>query len=290
MRIAVIGDIHGFWDAADTHYFNQSDYDALLFVGDLPKLTGGLDVAREIAQLQKPAWLIPGNHDGCTTLQLLSEIKGWHGVSNWCARGMGARVDKLAATLGSVRLAGYEHFELQAGLGLIAARPHAMGPDRFYYARHLQQRYGVDGFAASAKKLKALVDQCPENIIVLAHNGPSGLGSQAQDIWGCDFSPAFGDFGDPDLREAIDYAQASGRRVLAVMAGHMHLRSKTGERRTPAKSMQDCLYINAAEVARIRSAGERRHHVQLVIEKNNVRASQVWVSSQGHRLEEHPLT
>ncbi len=289
MRIAVIGDIHGFWDAADTHYFNHSDYDVILFVGDLPRLTGGLDVAREISRLQKPAWFIPGNHDGCTALQLLSEIKGWKRLCGLTAQGMAGRVSKLASALGDVRLCAYEQFDLADGLGLVAARPHAMGPDRFYYANHTQRRYGVNSFATSATKLKALVDASPKNIVFLAHNGPSGLGDRAEDLWGCDFSPDYGDFGDPDLRAAIDYANTSGHQVLAVLAGHMHLRSKTGGRRSPAKLQDGCLYINAAEVARIRSGGARRHHVQLIIYSKTVQAKQMWVSPEGRLLEELPL-
>lgn len=289
MRIAVIGDIHGFWDATDTAYFNASDYDALLFVGDLPRLTGGLDVAREMARLSKPAWMIPGNHDACTVLQLLSEIKGWSTLCRLTARGMPRRLRKLEKALGPVRLAGYESFELQPDLALIVARPHAMGPDRFYYRHATQRRYGVASYAASAHKLKALVDDAPENIVFLAHNGPAGLGEGGQDIWGCDFSPDFGDFGDPDLRDAIAHAHDTGRRVLAVLGGHMHLRSKQGERRRSALERDGSLYINAAEVARIRQGGERRHHVSLEISGGRVRARQVWVDPRHNVVSESPL-
>lgn len=289
MLIAVIGDIHGFWDATDTGYFNASDYDAMLFVGDLPRLTGGREVAREMARLSKPAWMIPGNHDGCTALQLLSEIKGWSALCRLTARGMPGRMRKLAEALGPVRLAGYQRFELGHNLGLIVARPHAMGPDRFYYQAATEQRYGIANYTASAQKLKALVDQAPENLVFLAHNGPAGLGTGAQDIWGCDFSPDFGDFGDPDLREAIEHASNSGHRVLAVLGGHMHLRSKQGERRRSALERDGTLYVNAAEVARIRQGGERRHHVRLEINGEQVQARDIWVDSRRNVVSESPL-
>lgn len=289
MRIAAIGDIHGFWDDADTDYFNASDYDALLFVGDLPRLTGGLDVARKLAQLSKPAWLIPGNHDGCTTAQLLSEMKGWQPLCHLTGFGMARRVRRLAQTLGPVRLAGFEAFNIADDLGLIVARPHAMGPDRFYYRHYLRRHHGVDSFDASAEKLIKLVDQAPQKLIFLAHNGPAGLGDKPQDIWGCDFSPAFGDFGDPDLRCAVAHAQHSGRQVLAVIGGHMHLRSRSGERRRAVLTQDNTLYINAAEVARIRKGGTRRHHVQLNITQTGVQGQQVWVDKQGTIIDAHPF-
>lgn len=289
MRIAAIGDIHGFWDSADTDYFNTSDYDVLLFVGDLPRLAGGLDVARELARLKTPAWLIPGNHDGCTTLQLLSEVKAWPRLCRLTSLGMARRVRRLTQALGPVRLAGFEGFELADNLGLIVARPHAMGPDRFYYRHYLKTHYGVADFAASADKLKMLVDQAPRNIIFLAHNGPAGLGADAQDIWGCDFADQHGDFGDPDLAIAIEYAQHSGHHVLAVLAGHMHLRSKSGARRRASLVRDNTLYINAAEVARIRGGGTRRHHVRLTFTQAGVQAEQIWVDKAGEPIEVHPL-
>lgn len=289
MRIAAIGDIHGFWNEADTDYFNASDYDALLFVGDLPRLAGGLDVARQLARLNKPAWLIPGNHDGCTTLQLLSEVKNWPRLCRITSFGMARRVRRLARALGPVRLAGFEGFDLADNLGLIVARPHAMGPDRFYYQHYMKTRYDVDNFAASADKLKALVDQAPPDIIFLAHNGPAGLGEHAQDIWGCDFSNEPADFGDPDLQTAIEYARQSGHRVLAVLGGHMHLRSKAGLHRRGALVRDNTLYINAAEVARIRSGGTRHHHVRLNVGPAGAQAEQIWVANCGESIEIHPL-
>ena len=281
MHIAVIGDIHGFWDAADTRYFNASDYDALLFVGDLPRLTGGLDVAGELAQLTKPAWMIPGNHDGCSTLQLLAEIKGWSTLCRLGARRMPARVARLDKALGPVQLGGFSSAALDEDLGLIVARPHAMGPDRFYYRRYLQTAHGIADFEASAARLRALVDSAPQRLVFLAHNGPAGLGDSADAIWGCDFSEDFGDFGDPDLRNAIDYATATGRQVLAVVAGHMHLRSKGGGRRQPLYHGGDTVYVNAAEVARIRRGGTRRHHVCLAIDARGARAEHRWVDADG---------
>ena len=283
-KLAVIGDVHGFWDAADTAFFNQSDYDGLLFTGDLPRLTGGLDVARALARLEKPAWLVPGNHDGCTALQLLAELKGWSRLCRLLSTGMEGRVRRLAAALGPVRLAGYECLPLGDDLGLLVGRPHAMGPDRFYFRDYTRRRYGIGDYAQSAARLKALVDSAPPRLIVLGHNGPAGLGETAADIWGCDFSTRFGDFGDPDLRAAIDHARDSGRQVLAVCAGHMHRRSKTGAERQPAVREDGSLYLNAASVSRQRHRGEHGHHVALTLQAEGAAAEDIWIDRDGQIL------
>ena len=68
-KIALIGDLHGAWDDWDAHYFDQSDYDCLFFTGDLGSGTGaaGVQVARSIARLGKPVFLMPGNNDWSTS-------------------------------------------------------------------------------------------------------------------------------------------------------------------------------------------------------------------------------
>lgn len=289
MRFAVIGDIHGFWDERDTAFFNGSDYDAMLFVGDLPRITGGRPVARELSRLSKPAWLIPGNHDGVTALQFLAELKDWRLVRRLTAIGMPRRVQRLAADLGGIRMTGFEVHDLGGGLGLIAARPHAMGPDKFYYGHYLKNRFDVGNYDESADLLRRLVDQAPRDLIFLAHNGPAGLGDKPDDPWGCDFSTGFGDFGDPDLRAAIDYARETGRRVHAVFAGHMHHRSKNGgERRTAARE-GGTLIVNTARVARIREGGAWRHHVAFTVDADGARAETVIVNAAGETIERTPL-
>ena len=89
------------------------------------------------------------------------------------------------------------------------------------------------------------------DLLVLSHNGPAGLGDRADSIWGCDFREEEGDWGDPDLTQAIDHARAQGKRVLAVIGGHMHLRTKQGVERPWRTERDGTLYLNAARVPRI---------------------------------------
>lgn len=288
MRFAVIGDVHGCWNDADTAYFNRGAYDALLFVGDLPPLTGSLPVARRLARLRSPAFLIPGNHDATTAAQFLAELRHRHRLAALFSVGHARREAQLREALGPVKLVAYSLDLLDWGgkpLGLLAARPYSMGGDRIYFLRHLQHQYGVASFEDSVAKLRVLIDQAPHDLIVLSHNGPAGLGSARDDIFGCDFSRNGGDFGDPDLRDAIAYALASGRRVHAVVSGHMHHRLKRGGKRRVLQLQRDgVLYVNAARVRRIRrdAVGEQHHHVALTLDlAGGARAEARWVNAAG---------
>ena len=117
----------------------------------------------------------------------------------------------------------------------------------------------------------------------VSHNGPVGLGSGADDMWGCDFMPNGGDWGDPDLRVAIDHARQAGKKVLAVVAGHMHIRTKQGIERPWKLEVDDTLYINAARVPRIFSGSEDvfRHHVAVTISEGGVQAHEVLLPQYG---------
>lgn len=290
MQIGIIGDIHGAWDDIDTAFFNAAGYDALLFTGDFARVTNSRPVARQLAGLSVPAWAIPGNHDAITLVQLLAEIRGRSLATRWTALGMRRRVARLAADLGSVTLGGYSRHRLAPDLGLLIARPHAMGGDRLYFRPYLKRAFDIASLAESRDRLCALIDSAPRDLVILAHNGPAGLGATPESLFGCDFAPDMGDFGDPDLAAAIDHARASGHRVQAVIAGHMHHRSKhTGTGRHTWAREQDTLYINAARVPRIEQRGTRRHHIRLTIDAAGYHAETVWVDETGRIIEHTPL-
>ena len=114
-------------------------------------------------------------------------------------------------------------------------------------------------------------------MIFLAHNGPTGLGTSRSDLWGCDFRREEGDFGDEDLALAITYARELGKRVLAVVAGHMHHRLRGGGKRRWYERKDGILYVNAARVPRIfEELGHAyHHHVDLTIDGDEVEAIEV---------------
>lgn len=282
VKLALVGDVHGLWTESDVDYFNQSDYDALLFVGDLGTLRpgGDLPVARRVAPLTKPTLLIPGNHDAVAISELVAETLGVSLRSRRRARRHARRVERLRRALGPVQLVGFSHHTLYSGadsIGVIAARPHSMG-GQLNFAGYLNRAFDVADLEASAAKLCAVIDACPhDRLLVLAHNGPSGLGAAATDMFGADFKRPAVDWGDRDLRHALAHARHVGKQVLAVVAGHMHLRTKQGAERVSQRVVDGVLYVNAARVPRIARDGESRvhHHVALTIDGSSCRAEPI---------------
>ncbi len=266
-RIAVIGDIHNCWDERDVSYFNESAYDLLLFVGDLPGRSHRslLKVARAISEIKKNLLLIPGNHDAVTIRQLWAELTQNRDMIERNSKHQERQVDDLGAALGPGRLCGYSIHPQRKGefsFDLIACRPHSMGGDTPPgFLPYLTRRFGVDSMEASAALLRSLVDRSDAGrVLFLAHNGPTGLGGERSSIFGRDFNQDGGDFGDPDLAEALAHAR-SRTTVLGVVAGHMHHRCKGGGVRPWLVERDGIFFLNSARVPRVfRERGESFHH------------------------------
>jgi uncharacterized protein (TIGR04168 family) len=99
-----------------------------------------------------------------------------------------------------------------------------------------------------------------------------------------------GDYGDPDLRGAIQEAQQQGIPIPLVVFGHMHrqLRGNLGQRQMWQRDETGTVYFNAAVVPRIRTvAGESWHHFGLVeLGTQGVQSlAQVWVHPATGRVE-----
>lgn len=280
LRIAVVGDVHQCFSDEDVAWFNASEYDQLLFVGDLAGYAnhGALEVARRIARLTLPALVIPGNHDAVRLAHLAAEVVRRPRLAQVLGIGQSRLCDELGDALSPVPLCGYSRHELSARdqhVSIVAARPHAMGGSYLSFEPHIRQRFGISRMGHSAARLCELVDACEsERIVFLAHNGPSGLGAGRADIWGLDFRKEEGDFGDEDLRLAVEHARASGRRVLAVLAGHMHHAIKGGGERRWQLERDGILYVNAACVPRIFEHEGRtvRHHVAVTLSADGAHA------------------
>lgn len=281
VRIALIGDLHGHWDEQDVRYFNESDYDLLLVTGDLGSGTrkNGVEIAKSLARLQKQTLVVAGNNDAPFGSEIAAEFRYQSGLVQMMKlapthRGVGQRS-------GHVRLSGYDLRELTLrgrSFTIVVGRPYAMGGSELSFAEQLSSRYDVNSLAESERRLCELVENATtDELLLLAHNGPVGLGTQANDIWGCDFKPEQGDWGDRDLRTAIEHAVRSNKRVLAVVAGHMH----RGHRRTRTSIVRDghTLYVNPALVPRIfpDADGVSRHHMVLELALDGVSARDVYV-------------
>jgi uncharacterized protein (TIGR04168 family) len=283
LRLGVIGDVHLLLDQTDVEQLDARGYDALLFVGDLAAYTHrrGLGVARAISRLRTRAFVIPGNHDAGHAAQMAAEVLEANLLLPLLHVGHEARRRELASALGSALFVGYSTHRLDAPWGpitLVAARPHSAGGRHLAFRPHLAATFGVRDLEASAARLASLVDASEsDELIFLAHNGPTGLGAEPHDPWGCDFRAGAGDFGDPDLRAAIDHALRCGKRVRAVVAGHMHHRLRSGGQRVWRALKDGVLHVNAARVPRIFGHEGRtlRHHVELVVTPDRVEATEV---------------
>ncbi len=297
-RIAVIGDIHLHYDAWDQVYFDQSDYDLLFFVGDLSEFfhpREALEIAERISKLSKPAIFIPGNHDVHNVFQIIAETIHSRWLASLSSYYHFEYHERLTAKINPIEVGGYSIHPYQdehSQFDLIAARPYAMGGSFLSYAPLIRILYGVKKIEQSSRLLRRLVDLAEsDSLIFLAHNGPTGLGDAPADIWGCDFDPEQGDFGDCDLEEAIEYAQSKGKQILAVIAGHMHLqtylgpkpvwkrRGEPGPERPHIVKKDGIAYINAARVPRIfLKDGEKvHHHVCLEISGKEVNVREMFI-------------
>jgi len=275
-RIAILGDLHGSWTTFDALFFNASGYDALLFVGDLAGGAPAHDrqIARSIARVGKPCLVLLGNNDVQALPVIEAEFDLQQGLSDLLS---GSRAS-------TTTLCGYSAHVLPGGEGsvtLIAARPYAMGGGELSYADELAQRHAITSMRQSQERLCALVDSAAgDDLIFLAHNGPHGLGATPYDMWGNDFSESGGDWGDTDLTEAVHYAQQLGKRVHAVVAGHMHRRVRGGGTRPFRHLRHGIQYINPAQVPRVVPSGQGalHHHVSLTWRGGEARFAEHWVN------------
>jgi uncharacterized protein (TIGR04168 family) len=283
-RIGVVGDVHGQFDEVDAGLLDAHGYDLLLFVGDFAgyRQTEALRVAHAMRGLRTPAIAIPGNHDGVTGIQLLAEVLPRTGLAReLLARGQGDRCARISREMGSIPCEGYRLFARpELGLQVLTARPHSCGGPRMAFSRYLRERHGVSSMESSAALLIKKLDEADPTLplIVLAHNGPTGLGERREDIYGCDFKASEGDFGDRDLRMLLDAAKARGFSLPAVVAGHMHHALKGGGQRKWTARERETLHVNAARFPRYRERGGAReaHHVRLLLEGNAASAEEIF--------------
>ncbi|CAD5186294.1 unnamed protein product [Musa acuminata subsp. malaccensis] len=243
LRIAVVGDVHDYWEL-------EEDSKALHFLQVLfHSLSSGdfgnenVELVRSISSLKFPKAAILGNHD-CWTTQKFSEKKT-------------DRVHLQLECFGDEHV-GYCNLDFpMLKLCVLGGRPFSCGGDRLFRPKLLSSRYGVNDMEQSAKKIYEAALGTPEghSVIVLAHNGPTGLGSKVSDICGRDWIFGGGDHGDPDLAQAISDLQRDTQiPIPLVIFGHMHkaLAYGNGLRKMIAVGADNTIYLNAAIVPRVK--------------------------------------
>ena len=85
------------------------------------------------------------------------------------------------------------------------------------------------------------------------------------------------------MAEAIEHARAKGRRVRAVVAGHMHWTLRSGGTRRWQEERDGTLYVNAARVPRIlqRDGRKLHHHIELLLSNSGAQARDVALERRG---------
>lgn len=274
VRIAIAGDLHGQWDGADAALLALLAPDAFLVVGDLND--GQQRIAASLGRLPLPTAVILGNHDtgrdasGQTLQRQLDHLGERH--CGWNLRLLSP-----------------------PGLAVVGARPCSLGGG-YNLKPAVQAVWGPVSREESSARIEraALAAPLEVPLVLLAHCGPSGLGSLPGDPCGRDWKRPARDWGDQDLAEAI-VAIRRHRSVPVVIFGHMHhqLRRGQGERISFLRDRHGTAYLNAASVPR-HGTDERgrsvRHLSWVELDGDGLQhASHRWYGLDGRLLYEQRL-
>ncbi len=206
--------------------------DLVLFVGDLG--IGDLRIVKAINNISIPSAVVLGNHDRGADLS-------------------GHQIKKQLSVLGdrncSWRLREWENLLVS----VVGARPCSAGGG-YYLSPQMKAAFGHVTLEESVKRIvnAASVASSDLPLIILAHSGPTGLGSEASSICGRDWKSPSIDWGDKDLEISITEIQKL-RKIDLVVFGHMHHALKRGKgiRQTfYIDKKKGTAYINAACVPR----------------------------------------
>src|SRR5260221_802359 len=276
IELIVIGDVHGLWDDVDASFLEARGSTAI-FVGDYGDEDGSL--VERLASIKTKKAFTFGNHDA------------WHAMRG---RGPRSAVERQLAVTGD-EFIGYRSLLIDDGrLALVGARPFSWG-GAWFDGDFYQSLFGVRTMRESADRIVAAAAQLPTHVplVMVGHNGPRGLGTAPDAIWGRDFQLPPADWGDPDQEGPIGRLRAEGRTVVAGVAGHMHehLMHGLGSRERVALS-EGTTFVNAAVVPRHRRGPRTmlRHFLLLSIDGRAVSARDVWVDDDGLIAEQKPLT
>jgi uncharacterized protein (TIGR04168 family) len=231
LQIAIAGDLHDQWDETDQELVERLSPDALLLVGDFSD--GGPRIPRLLSKLMLPMACVLGNHDT---------------GKDASGRTLGRQLDLLAE-----RHCGWQLRQLcPPGLAVVGARPGSAGGG-FHLSKAVQAVFGPVEMRESAERITraALAAEPDLPLLLLAHSGPSGLGSEPADPCGRDWRNPACDWGDQDLALAIEQIRRQ-RPLPLVVFGHMHhtLRRQRGERRSFLRDRHGTAYLNTACVPR----------------------------------------
>jgi uncharacterized protein (TIGR04168 family) len=246
VRIVTVGDVHGCWNfEQDSKALQFLQPDLVLFTGDFGE--ENLEIVQSVANIEFAKAVILGNHDCWYTKRFSGSEKD--------------KVQLQLECLGKEHVA-YERLDLPLiQVSVVGGRPFSCGGKPLFRNKLLKARYGIKDMDGSAKRIQKAALGTPEDhfLILLAHNGPTGLGSGLNDICGKDWDLEGGDHGDQDLASAISLLKENNQiSIPLVVFGHMHKELTHGNefRKMIVVGTDNTIYLNGAIVPRVKSFGD----------------------------------
>ena len=242
-------------------------------MGDISE--GNIKTLKKINYLDIPAFVILGNHDRGGDKSgdiLLKQI----------------RILKEKSCCWDLKI-------FNENINILGGRPCSSGGG-FYLSQEVKGVYGPLTEEDSVKKIIDSSLKAREDLplIVIAHSGPSGLGSEANSICGRDWKKPPLDWGDRDLSIALTKIQKK-RFVDLVVFGHMHhiLKRNQGYRKMIQFDKNGTAYLNAAVVPRYKFYNDKNLTINFswveFIENKLIHISHRWYSEDGELKEEEIL-
>ncbi|XP_042063237.1 uncharacterized protein LOC121807105 [Salvia splendens] len=283
-RIAVVGDVHDDWSfEEDTKALQLLKPDLVLFTGDFGN--ENVDLVKSISNVDFAKAVILGNHDAWNTQKFSAREKD--------------AVQLQLECLGDEHV-GYRRMDFSnLKLSIVGGRPFSCGGRQLFRKKLLTARYGIHDMDGSAERINQAAVGTPadHSVIFLAHNGPTGLGSNMDDICGKDWIPGGGDHGDPDLAHAISQLKETTKlSIKLVVFGHMHkaLASGNGLRKMIVVEDDNIVYLNGAVVPRVKTISSNEQGVALgtlraftvadISDGNLEKITETWVSVIGDEI------
>ncbi|CAA0819969.1 Calcineurin-like metallo-phosphoesterase superfamily protein [Striga hermonthica] len=265
VRIAIVGDIHNDWNLEeDTKALQLLKPDLVLFTGDFGN--ENVDIVRSVSNLDFATAVILGNHDAWKTRKFApkdSLVVYWLPIRICC------ELDSVPVILGNHdawktrKFAPKEKDAVQLQLEYLGEAH--VGYRRLDFPNFKLSIVGGRPFSCG-----------DHSVIFLAHNGPTGLGSNVDDICGRDWVPEGGDHGDPDLAVALSQLKASTKLpIKLVVFGHMHkeLAYGKGVRKMIVVGDDSTVYLNGAVVPRIKTISNEEQVSHISSEMSSAIAS-----------------
>ncbi|MBL8751703.1 MAG: TIGR04168 family protein [Planctomycetes bacterium] len=278
--LTVVGDVHRWWRNADATFLERSQPDLTMFVGDIGD--EDVEMVGRIAELPVEKAVMLGNHDA------------WQSFGRKVST---PKLREILSLLGDDPRASGVREGARGGISGVGARPFSWGGPSLRSPELYDEIYGIHTMRQSAAAIvDAARNAMHRDLVILAHNGPLGLGDETSAPFGKDFGKPGGDWGDRDLALAIQRIEGFGLRVRAVIAGHMHhkLVHPRGGERTRFVRRGDTLFLNAAYVPRVRqtAGGEDLSYFLRTRWRSGecMGVEEVWVDVHGDEREVHTPT